>query len=81
MVYRVVKAVKITDETHEDLQKIQKIIRYRGTKVLPRGFQEIIESIKEPTTYKGIIAIAVKVLKELMEKIDEAYSKAEVKRN
>lgn len=72
-----VKVVKITDETHEDLQRIQKILVHRGTKILPPAFRWIAEKTKEPTTYKTIIAIAVTFLRDFMEKIEEAHSKAE----
>ncbi|MBA7489921.1 hypothetical protein ES702_00455 [subsurface metagenome] len=80
-----VKVVKITDETHEDLQKIQRIIIRRGTKIFPPEFRWIVEKMKEPNTYpatyKVIISISVKFLRDLMEKIDEAHSKAEQEMN
>lgn len=72
-------SVKISLETRQDLKDIQEILVKRGIQILPKEFREIVRSIDESVTQKVVIAIAVKFLKELVVKIDEAHTKAGVK--
>lgn len=74
-----VKIVKITDETHRDLQEIQKVIVSYGTKSLPPQFEPILASLKEdkPSSYKVIIAVAVKFLRTIMEQTMEGRKNSE----
>lgn len=63
------KVVRIKDETHEDLQAIQQLMIQYGTKTLPTEFEPIIASLKNTSvTYEMIIAIAVKFLRNILDK-------------
>lgn len=64
--------VKITEETHQDLQAIQEVIISYGTKSLPPEFQPIIASLKDkPVTYKAIMTVAVKFLRTVIDEIQK----------
>lgn len=68
-----VKIVKVTDETHEDFQAIQEFMIDYGFKTLPSEFDSIIKALKDKSsTYKTIIAIAVKFLRHVMEQTKPA---------
>lgn len=70
MVY-VVKIVKVTEETHEDLQAIQEFMLNYGIKTLPSEFDSIVKALKDKSsTYKTIIAIAVKFLRVVLERTE-----------
>jgi ribosomal protein L37E len=73
-----VKLVKVTEETHEDLQAIQQCIIDYGIKSLPNEFDSIIESLKDKSsTYKTIIAIAVKFLRNVVEQTKPTQGRKE----
>lgn len=64
--------VKVTEETHKDLQTIQEIIVEYGAKSLPEEFEVVLKSLKsKSTTYKTIIAISVKLLRRIAEESKE----------
>ena len=66
-----VRLIKVSDETHRDLQIIQKTIVHYGIKNLPCEFQPVIAEISEEkiATYKAIVAVAVKFLRISIEKL------------
>ena len=66
------KMVKVTDETHEDLEAIQEVMINYGIKRLPPEFEPITASLKDKSaTYKIIIAIAVKFLRNTLEQTNK----------
>ena len=70
------RVVKVTEQTHKDLQAIQKIIVEYGTKSLPKESEEILKLLKNKSaTYKTIIIISVKLLLHIVEEAKEKIDK------
>lgn len=63
--------VKISQSTREDLQTIHKILVKHGTKTLPPQFKEVVDSMEEGVSFKGIVAVSVAFLKKLMLQLEE----------
>jgi len=67
--------VKIFEETHQDLQAIQEVLINYGIKSLPPQFQPIMTSLRSKSvTYKVIMLVAVKFLRDVMDEIQKKQS-------